>query len=76
MRTPIIAGNWKMHKTLAEAVQLAHEIREAVVDIKGVDVVLCPPFTALGAVEGVIAASKVGLGAQNMYWEEQGAFTG
>jgi triosephosphate isomerase len=76
MRTPIIAGNWKMHKTLAEAVQLAHEIREAVVDITGVDIVLCPPFTALGAVEGVIANSKMGLGAQNMYWEEQGAFTG
>jgi triosephosphate isomerase len=76
MRTPIIAGNWKMHKTLAEAVQLAHEIREAVADIKGVDIVLCPPFTTLGAVEGVIAESKLGLGAQNMYWEEQGAFTG
>lgn len=76
MRTPIIAGNWKMHKTLAEAVQLAHEIREAVADIHGVDIVLCPPFTALGGVEGVIAASKIGLGAQNMYWEDQGAFTG
>jgi triosephosphate isomerase len=76
MRTPIIAGNWKMHKTMAEAVQLAHEIREAVAEITGVDVVLCPPFTALGAVEGVIANSKLGLGAQNMYWEEQGAFTG
>lgn len=76
MRTPIIAGNWKMYKTLAEAVQLAHEIREAVVEISGVDIVLCPPFTALGAVEGVIANSKMGLGAQNMYWEDQGAFTG
>jgi triosephosphate isomerase len=76
MRTPIIAGNWKMHKTLAEAVQLAHEVREAVANISGVEVVLCPPFTALGAVADVIAKSKVGLGAQNMYWEEQGAFTG
>ncbi len=76
MRTPIIAGNWKMHKTIAEAVQLAHEIREAVTDIKGVEVVLCPPFTALGAVEGVIANTEIGLGAQNMYWEPQGAFTG
>jgi triosephosphate isomerase len=76
MRTPIIAGNWKMHKTLAEAVQLAHEIREAVADIRGVDIVICPPFTTLGAVEGVIAESKLGLGAQNMHWEDQGAFTG
>jgi triosephosphate isomerase len=76
MRTPIIAGNWKMHKTIAEAVQLAREIREAVTDISGVDMVLCPPFVALAAVEDVIANSKIGLGAQNMYWEEQGAFTG
>ena len=76
MRTPIIAGNWKMHKTAAEAVLLARKVREAVATIKGVDVVLCPPFTALGAVESVIADSTIGLGAQNMYWEEQGAFTG
>ena len=76
MRTPIIAGNWKMHKTIAEAVLLARQVREAVVDIKGVEVVLCPPFTALSAVEDVITDSKIGLGAQNMHWEEQGAFTG
>ncbi len=76
MRIPIIAGNWKMHKTIAEAVQLARGIREAVVDISGVDIVLCPPFVALAAVDDVIANSKIGLGAQNMYWEEQGAFTG
>jgi triosephosphate isomerase len=76
MRTPIVAGNWKMHKTVAEAVQLAGEVRAAVQDIRGVDVVLCPPFTALAAVRDVLAGSKVGLGAQNMYWAEQGAFTG
>lgn len=76
MRTPIIAGNWKMHKTAAEAVLLAREVREAVANITGVDVVLCPPFTALSAVESVIANTRIGLGAQNMYWEEQGAFTG
>jgi triosephosphate isomerase len=76
MRIPIIAGNWKMHKTIAEAVQLARGIREAVVDISGVDIVLCPPFVALAAVDDVIANSKIGLGAQNMYWEKQGAFTG
>ncbi len=76
MRTPIIAGNWKMHKTIAEAVQLARGIREEVVGVAGVEVVLCPPFTALAAVEDVISNSKVALGAQNMYFEEQGAFTG
>ena len=54
MRTPIIAGNWKMHKTIAEAVLLARQVREAVADIQGVEVVLCPPFTALSAVEDVI----------------------
>ena len=76
MRTPIMAGNWKMHKTIAEAVQLARGIREAVAEVEGVDVVLCPPFTALAAVEDVISNSKIGLGAQNMYFAEQGAFTG
>lgn len=76
MRTPMIAGNWKMHKTSAEAVLLARQIREAVADIKQVEVVLCPPFTALAAVEDVISGSKLRLGAQNLHWEEQGAFTG
>ncbi len=76
MRTPIIAGNWKMHKTIAEAIQLTREIREAVSDITRVDVVLCPPFTALAAVEGAIANSQIGLGAQNMHWAEEGAYTG
>jgi triosephosphate isomerase len=76
MRTPIIAGNWKMHKTIAEAVLLARQVREAVAGIEGVEVVLCPPFTALSAVEDVITESDIGLGAQNMHWEAQGAFTG
>ncbi|MDM8520394.1 triose-phosphate isomerase [Anaerolineales bacterium HSG6] len=76
MRTPIIAGNWKMHKTAAEAVLLAREIREAVTNIDKVETVLCPPFTALGAVKGIIADSNIGLGAQNLHWEEQGAYTG
>ncbi len=76
MRTPIIAGNWKMHKTIAEAIQLTYGIREGVADINGVDVVLCPPFTALNAVEDVITDTNIGLGAQNMHWQETGAFTG
>jgi triosephosphate isomerase (TIM) len=76
MRRPIIAGNWKMYKTVAEAKALAQAVCEAVANVKGVDVVLCPPFTALEAVKSVVTGTSVGLGAQNMYWEEQGAFTG
>ena len=76
MRTPIIAGNWKMHKTVSEAKELAQAVCNAVVDVQGVDVVLCPTFTALSAVKEVVKGTKVGVGAQNMYWEEQGAFTG
>lgn len=76
MRTPIIAGNWKMYKTIAEAVTLAREIKEAVADIDSVEVVICPAFIALGAVEDVVVDSNVQLGAQNMHWEDQGAFTG
>jgi triosephosphate isomerase len=65
-----------MYKTVADAIDLAQEVRDAVRDINTVDVVLCPPFTALAAVREVLAGSNVGLGAQNMYWAEQGAFTG
>jgi triosephosphate isomerase len=76
MRKPIIAGNWKMHKTVAEAKTLAQQVVESVADIEGVDVVLCPPYTALSPLSEVLLGSEVGLGAQNMYFEEQGAFTG
>lgn len=76
MRTPIIAGNWKMHKTVAEAIDLAQGVCNAVKDISTVDVVLCPTFTALSAVKDIVEGTNVGLGAQNMYWEVQGAFTG
>ncbi|MFQ5611008.1 MAG: triose-phosphate isomerase [Anaerolineae bacterium] len=76
MRTPIIAGNWKMHNTVAEAVVLARAVRDAVAGVHGAETVLCPPFTALVAVSDVIGDSRVGLGAQNMHWQEKGAFTG
>lgn len=76
MRTPIIAGNWKMHKTTDEAAALARDVKKAVSDIDKVEVVLCPPFTALSAVKEVIKDSDVKLGAQNLHWEEKGAFTG
>jgi triosephosphate isomerase len=76
MRTPIVAGNWKMHKTIAEAVELTRGVRRGVMDLEGVEVVLCPPFTALAVVRDTIGPAKIGLGAQTMYFEEQGAFTG
>ncbi len=76
MRMPIIAGNWKMHKTIVEAVALADEIREGVEAIEGVEIVLCPPFVALSAVAEAIYNTDIKLGAQNMHWEEEGAYTG
>ena len=76
MRTPIIAGNWKMNKTIAQAVALVKEIKPHLAAIHGVEKVLCPPFTALSAVKESIGDAEIGLGAQNMHWEEKGAFTG
>ncbi|MEA3339530.1 MAG: triose-phosphate isomerase, partial [Chloroflexota bacterium] len=76
MRKPFIAGNWKMHKTIEEAVALAEELRAALADIEGCDVAVCPPAPALAGVREALAGSDIGLGAQNIHWEEQGAFTG
>ena len=76
MRKPIIAGNWKMHKTVAEAVDFCVKLKEAVSSVVGVEVLICPPFTALVPVSEALKGSNLKLGAQNMYWEEKGAFTG
>jgi len=76
MRKPIIAGNWKMNMTAAEAGQFVREIRQGLHNIDGIDAVLCPPFLAIPAVHEAIQASRIGLGAQNMYYEESGAYTG
>lgn len=76
-RKPLIAGNWKMHKTIREAVELAGALRAGLDGVDGADIVLCPPFTALQAVGGALAGSDtLSLGAQNLYWEPQGAYTG
>jgi triosephosphate isomerase len=76
-RKPIIAGNWKMHCTREEARALAQGVRDLAADALGtVEVVLCPPFTALDVVREVIAGSGIGLGAQNVHFEAKGAFTG
>jgi triosephosphate isomerase len=76
MRRPILAGNWKMNKTIAEAIEFVRLIRRGLNDVKGVDKVLCPPFTALAAVKELILATDIALGAQTMHWEEKGAYTG
>jgi len=76
MRTPIIAGNWKMNKNIPEAVALAQELRAGLAGLTGVEKVLCPAFPALAPVSDVIRETDIGLGAQNMHWEEKGAFTG
>lgn len=76
MRKRIIAGNWKMNKTVSEAADLAKAVRAAMTKATETEVVLCPPFTALTAVAAEINGSSVRLGAQNMHWEEKGAYTG
>ncbi|MCE9614910.1 MAG: triose-phosphate isomerase [Lentisphaerae bacterium] len=75
-RKKLVAGNWKMNKTVADAQKLADGIKDALADCREVDVVLCPPFTALKAVGEVIDATSIKLGAQNMHWEASGAYTG
>ncbi len=76
IRKKLIAGNWKMNKTTADAVALAHDIVVAAGTQSGVDIVICPPFTSLEGVAKAIDGSLVKLGAQNMHFEDSGAFTG
>lgn len=76
MRTPMIAGNWKLHKTRAEAKELAEGLKSQLAGLKGVDVVVAPPFTALETVAVSLAGSSILLAAQNCYPEATGAFTG
>ena len=75
-RLPLIVGNWKMNLTLAGAKALAEAVVKAAADLPESKVVLAPPFTALGEVRKAIAGSPVQLAAQNVFWEDQGAFTG
>lgn len=76
MRKRIIAGNWKMNKTVTEAAELARAVVGQMTAATETDVVLCPPFTDLTAVAAAIAGTPVKLGGQNLHWEEKGAFTG
>ncbi|WP_066874563.1 triose-phosphate isomerase [Clostridium mediterraneense] len=75
MRTPIIAGNWKMHYTVDEAVKVVEELKGLVKDAKA-EVVVCPTFVCLDAVKKAVAGTNIKVGAQNMHFEEKGAFTG
>jgi triosephosphate isomerase len=72
----MLAGNWKMNMSIAESTAFVREIRRGLNEIKSVDRVLCPPFTALAAVRELVSATEIEIGAQNMYWEEKGAYTG
>jgi triosephosphate isomerase len=76
MRTPLIAGNWKMFKTVHEAVVFTKELRSVVKDVADVEIVVAPPFTALHAVAEAARNSNIGIAAQNLHWERDGAFTG
>ena len=76
MPTPIVAGNWKMNTNVAEAVVLAAEIRDPLDAIKGIKKIVCPPFISLMAVRSLLDNSSISIGAQNMYQEEKGAYTG
>ena len=76
MRTPLVAGNWKMNKTVAEARDLVSTMSPKLQEIANVEKVLCPPFIAIPLLSEMLKGSGIGLGAQNLYWEGKGAFTG
>ncbi len=76
MRKPILAGNWKMNKTVAEAVALVQNMKGELLKVNGVEKVLCPPFMAIPEVAKLVAGTELRLGAQDMYWQDSGAFTG
>jgi len=75
-RKPVMAGNWKMFKTGTEAAAMLRELRPKISMIHDVEIVVCPPFTALAAAAQAISGSNIALGGQNLHWEVQGAFTG
>ncbi|MBW1731283.1 MAG: triose-phosphate isomerase [Deltaproteobacteria bacterium] len=75
-RSPLIAGNWKMHLTIPEATALVRELRAGLQGLEAPQVLVAPPFTSLGPVKQALEGSSIMLGAQNMHWEDTGAFTG
>jgi triosephosphate isomerase len=75
-RLPFIAGNWKMNKTVGEAIDLVRQLKASISGTEGVEVAVAPPFTALYAVHKELEGSSIRLAAQNLFWEEKGAYTG
>ncbi|HPC77000.1 MAG TPA: triose-phosphate isomerase, partial [bacterium] len=76
MRRRLIAGNWKMNGTVSDAIALVQRLKILISDIQDRDVAVCPPFTLLDTVSKMIIDTRIFLGAQDMFWEEKGAFTG
>lgn len=76
MRSPLIAGNWKMFKTVREAAAFVTDLKGRVADVSAVDVVVAPTFPALQAVAAALDGTRIGVAAQNLHWEREGAFTG
>jgi triosephosphate isomerase len=76
MRIPLVAGNWKMNTTIAEAINLASELRRTLDSLSGLEKLICPPFVSLLTVKEILKGSSIELGAQNVYFEEKGAYTG
>jgi len=76
MRTPIIAGNWKMYKTPAEAVAFVNALKAPLAELRAAERVVCPPYVALPAVHAALRDTEIALGAQDVHWEEEGAYTG
>lgn len=76
MRRPVIAGNWKMYKTISEAMEFVKQLRSLVAKSDHCDVVVAPPFTALATVSGAARGSNIGVSAQDCHWEKEGAHTG
>ena len=76
LRRPLIVGNWKMNNTVAESIKLVTALKHLLVDSPHIDVAVAPPFTALYSVSVALADTNMSLAAQNMFWEEDGAFTG
>ena len=76
MRTPVLAANWKMHKTVEEAIAFTTAFRERVKDMTDVEIVIAPPFTAIRAVADATLGTRIAVAGQDLYWETRGAFTG
>jgi len=76
MRIPVIAGNWKMHNNVQESLDLVRELKSNVSDVEKVEIIVAPVYTALGAVAAELKNTNIRVAAQNVFWEEKGAFTG